>query len=150
MTHAHDPDESRSTTAGSGSMHIGDVAERTGLSLRTIRYYEEAGLVAPVGRTTGGFRLYAENDIERLELIKQMKPLGFSLEEMRELLRLLDELAAETGDPPSDATLEGIRRFAQDAETRCAQLREQLAIAIRFAELLRQRSAEPRRTARSR
>jgi DNA-binding transcriptional MerR regulator len=61
--------------------------------MRTVRYYEEFGLVAPSKRTTGGFRLYNEADVERLELIKQMKPLGFSLEEMRELLDLLDELA---------------------------------------------------------
>lgn len=131
-------------------MQIGDVAERTGLSLRTIRYYEEAGLVTPSQRTTGGFRLYTENDIERLELIKQMKPLGFSLEEMRDLLHLLDELAGDVDDEAVSAALEGLGRFAQDADARCAQLREQLAIATRFAEMLRQRSAQPRRTALSR
>jgi len=150
MTHAHDPDESRSTAAVSGSMRIGDVAERTGLSLRTIRYYEEAGLVTPSHRTTGGFRLYAEADIERFELIKQMKPLGFSLEEMRALLHLLDELASDVNDEAVSAALEGLARIAEDAEARCARLRGQLAIAVRFAEMLRQRSAQPRRTARGR
>jgi MerR family copper efflux transcriptional regulator len=68
-------------------MQIGEVAARTSLSLRTIRYYEEVGLAPPSARTTGGFRLYTEGDVQRLELIKQMKPLDFSLEQMRDLLK---------------------------------------------------------------
>ena len=75
MTHRQDHGDAR--------MQIGDVAEQTGLSLRTIRYYEEAGLVTPSTRTTGGFRLYTEADADRFDLIKRMKPLGFSIEEMR-------------------------------------------------------------------
>ncbi|SNC73394.1 MerR HTH family regulatory protein [Kytococcus aerolatus] len=74
--------------------HIGEVAERTGLSHRTIRYYEEMGLVVPSARTEGGFRLYSEADVERLQLITPMKPLGFSIDEIRELLDALDTLAA--------------------------------------------------------
>jgi MerR family transcriptional regulator, copper efflux regulator len=77
-------------------MHqIGEVAEAVGLSLRTIRYYEEVGVVPPSGRTAGGFRLYTDGDIERLLLVKQMKPLDFSLEEMRDLLQTRDRLAAD-------------------------------------------------------
>ncbi|WP_159055930.1 MerR family transcriptional regulator, partial [Thermobifida fusca] len=73
-------------------MQIGEVAERTGLSLRTIRYYGEVGLVVPSARSKGGFRLYTESDVARLLLIKQMKPLGFSLEQTRDLLGVLDRL----------------------------------------------------------
>lgn len=73
--------------------HIGEVAERTGLSHRTIRYYEEMGLVVPSARTEGGFRLYSAADVERLQLITPMKPLGFSIDEIRELLDALDTLA---------------------------------------------------------
>lgn len=80
-------------------MQIGEVAEHTGLSLRTIRYYEEVGLVVPSARSQGGFRLYTEPDIDRLQLIKRMKPLGFQLEEMREVLAVLDPLP---GNPPVD------------------------------------------------
>ncbi len=76
---------------------IGEVAERVGLSLRTIRYYEEVGLVMPSGRTEGGFRLYTETDIERLMLIKALKPVGMSLESMQDLLVLSDRIAAATG-----------------------------------------------------
>jgi len=61
-----------------GVMHqIGEVADAVGLSLRTIRYYEE-GVAPPSGRAAGGFRLYTDDDIELLRLVKQMKPLDFS------------------------------------------------------------------------
>ncbi|WP_376714666.1 MerR family transcriptional regulator [Janibacter limosus] len=73
-------------------VHIGEVVERTGLSHRTIRYYEEMGLISPSARTDGGFRLYEEADIKRLLLIKPMKPLGFTVEEMGQLLEALDAL----------------------------------------------------------
>ncbi len=76
------------------SLHIGEVAERVGLSLRTVRYYEEQGLFAPAGRTDGGFRLYTEAEVDRLLLIKQMKPLGFTVQQMRELLAAHDALAS--------------------------------------------------------
>lgn len=79
-------------------MQIGEVAERTGLSLRTIRYYGEVGLVTPSSRTEGGFRLYTEDDVARLELVKAMKPLGYSLEEMGEVLDVVTEL--ELGPTP--------------------------------------------------
>ncbi|MEX0667113.1 MAG: MerR family transcriptional regulator [Acidimicrobiia bacterium] len=72
---------------------IGEVADRVGLSLRTIRYYEEVGLVIPSGRSDGGFRLYTDPDIERLRLIKALKPIGMSLEAMAELLEVRDQLA---------------------------------------------------------
>ncbi|SDJ14694.1 MerR HTH family regulatory protein [Lentzea albidocapillata subsp. violacea] len=57
-------------------MQIGE-AERIGLSLRTIRYYEEVGLVVPSARSQGGFRPYTEPDVQRLGVIMRMKPLGF-------------------------------------------------------------------------
>ena len=93
----------------SGRMQIGEVAERIGLSLRTIRHYEEVGLAVPSARSEGGFRLYAESDVERLRVIMQMKPLGFSLEEMRELLELLD-----AGDAADPARLAGFREQAAE------------------------------------
>lgn len=55
-------------------MKIGEVAERTGLSLRTIRHYDECGLVVPSERSQGGFRMYVEGDIARLLVIKCRLP----------------------------------------------------------------------------
>ena len=78
-------------TSSTNTMHIGELADRTGLSLRTIRHYDDVGLLPATARTDGGFRVYSEDDSERLLVIKQMKPLGFSLEEMAEILALLTE-----------------------------------------------------------
>jgi MerR family transcriptional regulator, copper efflux regulator len=116
--------------ARAGLLQIGQVAERTGLSLRTIRFYEENGLVRPTTRTDGGFRLYSEDDVARLEVIKRMKPLGFTVEEMRELLTLLDDLT----DSPGDAALvDRLRMFHEAATARVRALRDQLSVAEEFA-----------------
>ncbi len=116
--------------ARTGLLQIGQVAERTGLSLRTIRFYEENGLVRPTSRSEGGFRLYSDDDVARLEVIKRMKPLGFRLEEMQELLDLLAELTDRPGD---DALLDRLRMFHEAATARVHALREQLAVAEDFA-----------------
>ncbi|WP_410582613.1 MerR family transcriptional regulator [Amycolatopsis sp. lyj-108] len=122
-------------------MQIGEVAERTGLSLRTIRYYEEVGLVVPSARSQGGFRLYTEPDIDRLQLIKRMKPLGFQLEEMRDLLAILDP----TPDSPDiDDPAARLAEFSETAEKACEDLRAKLAIAEEFAALLRSHSTAGR------
>ncbi|MCZ2811087.1 MerR family transcriptional regulator [Modestobacter sp. VKM Ac-2979] len=124
--------------AGHGElMQIGQVAERIGLSLRTIRFYEENGLVVPTSRTEGGFRLYSEADVARFEVIKRMKPLGFSLEEMQELLTLLHDLEHGTGD--HEQLLTRLRTFHEAATARVAALRDQLAVAEGFAGTLADR-----------
>ena len=80
------------------TMQIGELAERTEMSLRTIRHYDEVGLLTPSGRSEGGFRLYTHDDYLRLMVIRRMKPLGFSLDEMAELLRVVDALDGGAGD----------------------------------------------------
>lgn len=132
-------------------MQIGEVAEHTGLSLRTIRYYEEVGLVTPSARSQGGFRLYTEPDVARLKLARQMKPLGFQLDEMRDLLALLQPATSRTAQPRKlrKDQLEQLRSFAGTAEERCAELRAKLETAEEFAEMLRERLVhEPARSAR--
>ncbi|WP_196827788.1 MerR family transcriptional regulator [Frigoribacterium sp. CG_9.8] len=116
-------------------MHIGELAERTGLSLRTIRHYDEVGLLKPTGRTEGGFRLYTQGDIGRLMVIRRMKPLGFMLDEMTELLRIIDTLGGiGSEDPAVRADLDG---FIIQAVERRAKLQQQLAMADEFLALLR-------------
>jgi DNA-binding transcriptional MerR regulator len=117
-------------------LQIGDVAERVGLSLRTVRYYEEQGLLTPESRTAGGFRLFSERQVDRLALIKQMKPLGFSIQEMRELLDARVALTAGDADAQS-AARELLSRYADDAAKRCAKLQEQLRQAEGLADQLR-------------
>jgi DNA-binding transcriptional MerR regulator len=125
-----------------GLLQIGQVAERTGLSLRTIRWYEEERLVLPTARTDGGFRLYGEDAVARLLVIKRMKPLGFALDEMRELLALLTELDAGTGD--RTRLLDRLRMFHEAATARATALEEQLAVARGFADALADRLEEHR------
>lgn len=122
-------------------MQIGEVAARTELSLRTIRHYEETGLVIPSARSQGGFRLYTEADIARLMVIRRMKPLGFTLDEMRDLLDATERLDSneptDTGE--REALLERIRTYEQAAAQKIEDLRVQLARAEDFAVTLRAR-----------
>lgn len=124
-------------SAQSGAtLHIGDVAERVGLSLRTVRYYEEQGLIEPAGRTVGGFRLYTDAQVDRLLLIKQMKPLGYTVQQMCDLLRAEDDLADADHEKYREAEAR-IAAFAVDAAERCDGLREQLRNAEEFARQLK-------------
>ena len=119
------------TTTNRATMHIGELADKTGLSLRTIRHYDEVGLLKPTGRSDGGFRLYTPVDLRRLMLIRRMKPLGFSLDEMAELLRIID---ADTANAP---LRDELNAFVVDAEERRVKLQQQLAMADELLELLR-------------
>lgn len=71
------------------ALHIGKTAETTGLSVDTIRYYQKAGLVRPPARTSGGYRLFTEADIDELQFIGNAQALGFSLAEIKELVMVL-------------------------------------------------------------
>lgn len=117
-----------------GMMHIGELAERTGLSLRTIRHYDQIGLLAPSGRSEGGFRLYTDGDYEQLMLIRRMKPLGYSLDQMGDLLRALEATRAEgSGGTDAPQLLAG---FLDDARQRRTKLAKQLDAADEFIGLL--------------
>lgn len=70
------------------AMTIGRLAEQTGVPIDTIRYYERSGLLPPPQRRASGYREYASADVERLRFIRRAKELGFSLEEIGELLTL--------------------------------------------------------------
>ncbi|HUS17961.1 MAG TPA: MerR family transcriptional regulator, partial [Chloroflexia bacterium] len=70
----------------STAMRVGQLAQQTGLSVRTLHYYEEIGLLAPARHTESGYRLYATADIARLQQIKSLRQLGFGLEEIRHCL----------------------------------------------------------------
>jgi len=120
-----------STTDRPGTMHIGELAERAGMSQRTIRHYDEVGLLVPSGRTAGGFRVYTPEDLDRLLVIRRMKPLGFTLDEMAELLRVVDGLAER--HPDDEAALAGrLDAFLADARSRHAELVERAGMAEEF------------------
>lgn len=122
-------------------MQIGEVAERTGLSLRTIRYYGEVGLAEPSARSQGGFRLYTEPDVERLKLIMRMKPLDFSLEEMGDLLEILDGLQADgVAGETRDSLLDRLRTYRAAADERARALRKKLDVAEDFRRFMYEQS----------
>ena len=70
---------------GIASYRIGELAAKVGMTERTIRYYEELGLLESVKRLEGGTRAYTEDDVRRLKFIRKLKVLGLSLQEMHEL-----------------------------------------------------------------
>jgi len=70
---------------GTASYRIGELAAKVGMTERTIRYYEEVGLLESVKRLEGGTRVYTDEDVRRLKFIRKLKVLGLSLQEMAEL-----------------------------------------------------------------
>ncbi|HJC60230.1 MAG TPA: MerR family transcriptional regulator [Candidatus Dietzia intestinigallinarum] len=108
-------------------MKIGEVAERTELSIRSLRHWDEVGLLSPSAHSPGGFRLYTESDVERILLIRRMKPLGFSLERMADFCRALDNRDSDRA--ASDAVIADIRA---EAAERLERLRTHLGYAEEF------------------
>lgn len=88
MTAKRSPAESEAESgAATPLLQIGEVAERTGVTQRTLRFYEEKGLLQPPTRLEGGFRLYSEDDIQRVERIKRLQTLlGFTLADIKEMV----------------------------------------------------------------
>lgn len=124
--------------AHADGLKVGAVAEHTGLSIRTLRHYDEVGLLTPSTRLPSGYRLYSADDVERLLLIRRMKPLGFSLQEMSELLSAVD--SAEEGSSGGAAT---IRAFVQRAEARRRELERDVGYVREFLDLLTSRTPHP-------
>jgi MerR family transcriptional regulator, copper efflux regulator len=124
-------------------LQIGDVARRVGLSLRTVRYYEEIGLIAPSARSDGGFRLYSDADVDRLLLLKPMKALSLSLDEIRELAALMDRGARAAGLPEDELQelVESLGEYATRADDAIAALERQLANAQQLRLRLEERLA---------
>ena len=96
---------------------IGALAKSTGCSVQTIRWYEQAGLLPPPQRTEGGRRLYDEKTAARLAFIRHARELGFSLDEIRELLTLTDN-----PDQSCSAADQIARRHLAEIEDRIARL----------------------------
>src|SRR5918912_1990494 len=123
---------------------VGAVAERLGVSPSTIKYYEELGLVQPEARSPGGFRLYGEEEVERLERILRMKGIGYSLAAIRELLSVRDAaqeadkatilatVAERLKDREREVTAR-IRRMQEDLK-RAEALREELQRDVALCE----------------
>lgn len=120
------------------TFHIGEVASRTGLSLRTVRHWEAVGLVTPSGRTEGGFRLYTETDVQRMLIVRALKPADFSLEQLQEIADLRDELLAVPPDErPTHRAAIRLHHILEIAHLRFKVQRERLVAAELAVEALR-------------
>lgn len=78
-------------------MNIGQVAEQTGLPAKTIRYYEDIGLVTPK-REANGYRVFCQSDAHKLAFLARARALGFSIEDCRNLLALWEDRSRESAD----------------------------------------------------
>ena len=126
------------------AIHIGEAAQRTALTVDTIRFYERRALLPVAPRTNGQFRLYGADDIVRLNFIKRMQGLGFSLEQIKQLLELRDcgRYACEGVSNLLRDKLTEIRLKIQELQ----ELESELAIDLRKCnrELKQRRSRAPR------
>ena len=133
---------------------IGEVAQRTGLTQRTLRFYEEKGLLTPADRMEGGFRLYSDADVGRVDLIKKLQDLlGFTLAEIKEMVEA-EELRAQiraTRRPDRDLperrqrveqVVTALRRQLDVVEPKIEQLIEMRADLSERLEAVEQRLAE--------
>ena len=98
-------------------MQIGELAAHFGLNPKTIRYYEEIGLLPQAHRSASGYRRYGERDVERLGFIRRAKTLGLSLDEIRALLSV-----QEKGSPPCGQVLGLIESKISAIDRRMANL----------------------------
>lgn len=135
-------------SAGRDVYQIGDVADKVTLSLRTTRFYAEAGLLAAVAEDGTGSPLYDDAAIDRLLLVKKMKPLGFALEEMRALIALRDEATSEATPPELRAELlDRLQTWVTLGEEKLRSLEEQVRIAESFLHGLHDDAHRARRVA---
>lgn len=101
---------------------IHEASQFTKLPKKTIRYYEEIGLIPPLQRTQGGYRIFTKGDIRRLRLIKKAKYLGISLEEIKEIVKLAFEDSCRTFET----------RFLQLLENKISEVNETIKDLYEF------------------
>ena len=99
-------------------MNIGEIADQIGLPAKTIRYYEEIGLIQP-GRDSNGYRVFAQNDAHKLAFLGRARALGFSIEECRKLMALYEDKARASSDVKALA-----QEHLSDIESKIRQLEE--------------------------
>ena len=110
-----------------GLIHIGKLAKEAGTTTRTVRFYEEIGLIKPECRSQGGFRCYCRDQIVRLRMILNLKEMEFDLEQIKAILKKQD--AHDTGGELAHAVLEDLNSQLEEVNTQIAhyqQVRDKL------------------------
>ena len=103
-------------------MKIQEVAARTGLSIHTLRYYEQIGLVAPIGRAGNGHRAYSEDDVYRINFVTTLRAAGMPIAEIKRYVEL-----SQGGDDTVRERLELLEAHQQAVERQIGELREHQA-----------------------
>ena len=106
-------------------MKIGEASRLSGCHIETIRYYERVGILSPTARSESGYRCYADHHIQQLRFILHARELGFSLDDIRELLSLKEQpdLSCQAVDSITEKHLHGIRNRIRHLESLARELR---------------------------
>src|SRR5688500_4924257 len=102
---------------GRRMLKIGEVSKRSGVGVEALRFYEKSGLLEAPARTFSGYRVYGEEVLERLAFIKQAQALGFSLDEIRQIVE-----DARKGQSPCGEVREIVRRRMEELDARLREL----------------------------
>lgn len=124
-------------------MLIGEVAERSGVSTKTLRYHEDIGLIDPPARSPSGYRNFDEDVLDRLVFIRSAQAVGLTLGEIRSIVALRDD-----GDPPCAHVLELLRVRAEEIGRTIRELRilqRELQALVLRADALDPADCDPRR-----
>jgi len=117
-------DEKGHYVTRSGFLTIGELAERAGLNVRTIQFWEEKGLVAPSRRTEGGFRLYRPADVDLVAFIKDLQAFNYTLAEIGTILKLVGPGYGTADDELAAAPVEEVRKALAALEFLVGRMRE--------------------------
>ena len=124
------------------AMKIGELAERAGTSVKTIRYYDRIGVLRPAERSESGYRLYGVDALDRYRFVRAAQAVGLRLGEIREIIALRDG-----GETPCGFVVDLIGRRAAELDARIAELvalRDELRSLDRRARRLDPRRCDPR------
>ncbi len=119
------------------ALKIGQLSARSGVSIKTIRYYEELGLLKACGRTEGHFRLFQIDAVTRLAFIKRLQSLGLSLQEINECLEVYDQ-----DQLPCDDIQTKLEQHVREIDRQVAEL---MSLRLNLTDLLQGWSASPPR-----
>jgi DNA-binding transcriptional MerR regulator len=143
MAHKRNP---AATTPDEPYLQIGEAAERSGVTQRTLRFYEEKGLLKPPTRMDGGFRLYSDEDIKRVEQIRGLRQLlGFTLAEIKEMVEAEEVKMQLRAEYRPEAALSQkkaqLLRAIEVTERQCDLIRQKMTALTDMASKLEERLA---------
>jgi MerR family transcriptional regulator, copper efflux regulator len=121
-------------------MRIGELSRLTDTPVRTIRYYEEIGLLPPADRSESGYRLFEDDHLRHLRFIRRARRLGLRLDQAREILQ-----AASSGSPPCNCVRDAVQRSIERIDERIPELQAMRSDLVRSLEIADRTAVSARR-----